>query len=179
MDIQKMYKVELAVIIMGVFLLTIYFSDGSVTGFATVQSFDIPLDTSIIRSERFELRGAEPFSVSALSISGEIIGEGAVVIELVSHEGKKIVYSNLNVDPRKINLLTTDFNDEAPILVIPKGELAGYPARKEGQRGREGVFDECGEACKLHPAWNQQSYELQVFVEPGTTVLLRRARFTS
>lgn len=175
---KKFFRVELAVIVMGVFLLTLYFSDGGVTGFALVQSFDVPFDVVVSNSEVFELRGAMPFSVSSFFVAGEVVGDGAVVVELVGRDGKKVVFSNLDVDQEKIGLMSVG-GDVAPLFVVPKGAVDVVPVRKDGRRGKEGVFEECGEACRLSPAWSQDSYELRVLVEPGTRVLLKRVRFSS
>jgi len=165
-------RLELAVIVTSLLLLGLYFSDTSVTGFASTQVFYKKLNLTVEVSQSFSIRDSKPFSISSFTAAGDIAGSGAVLIELDNGiGGKKTVFSN---NKTTTQITTEDAGYESPVTIEPRQLLAGQPG---GDVFHVDGFESCSDACAVD--WNQQEYFLNVYVAPGTKVLLTKIVYTS
>ncbi len=172
------FHVELAVIITAILVLSLYFADDGATGFASTQVFQKKVDITIEKSQSIIIQNSAPFHIGSFTLTGDVKGQGAVVILIDNMVGdKRVVFSNIKTDDMPV--LSTDIAGyNAPIKVIQGSALAGFPDKPEGI-AREGLFQECGEACSIVPSWNQEKYILYVYVEQGTKAVLGRITYTS
>lgn len=171
---MEKFRLELTIIVTSILLMALYFSDTTVTGFASTQVFFKKLDVSISQSQSFLIDGLK--RLSSLTLTGEIVGSGVVMIVLDNGAGgRKVVYSNVGQERQFVS--TKEVGYESTVSLVLQYALAGYPEWKGVKL--EGLFESCMEACVIDSSWNQQDFTLNVYVEPGTKVILRKITYTT
>ncbi|MBI4017027.1 MAG: hypothetical protein HY363_05035 [Candidatus Aenigmarchaeota archaeon] len=170
---MKKFRLEFAIIVTSILLMALYFSDTTITGFASTQVFYKNIDLSVDNSQSFVLKGLQ--SLRSFTLTGEIVGAGAVLVVLDDGAGsRKVVYSNDGGSSQFVS--TKDVGYESSIELVPQYALAGY-AEHERVKLTEGLFESCGEACALN-SWTAKEFILSVYVEPGTKLVLRKITYT-
>ena len=168
------YRMFCSVCVLFLFVGILFFSEGELTGLATMTVFEKELDLVIDTSQSFVVKQGDSLRLSSLSVEGEVVGSGSVEIELVNkNSGKKRVFVNSEAVLRQRNMQGI----AAPLEVSPAYMLAEQP--KKSVSTYNGMFFSCDEACSLVPVWEEEEYFLNVYVDHGTRVILKKIVYTS
>ena len=186
-------KAEIAIGVTIILVLALIFlpSQNPITGFVptdmSLQNLNIILD----KSTAYELTSLseQPVYLQSFRLSGEVIGNGSVAIYLRPEGGKDyLVYTNIGHRETKDNLITgitgmaaasaAEEEEQTGILIEEKRPLANLKPTTEPVKF--GLFDnECKETCYLPmDEFNQTSFTMSVYLEPGVVVKLDELSYT-
>ena len=168
------HRIEVAVVVVGIILFAMFLSEGTITGLVSSQVFYKLIDLEIHNSQSFVIESSDDSLLffSSFSVSGEVIGSGAVKIVLDNGLGeRRVIFSN-TVNNSMHLVSRDDIGYSAPIVVVPEYVLSEYPS--ENSVANSGVFEECFEACKMFPVLQGKEFKLNVYIEPGTSVILKK-----
>jgi hypothetical protein len=184
-------KFEFIFIIILIVAVPLLFFRPSITGFVASDTKAQILNMVFTESQALDLKSVagEPVYISSFSISGEIKGDGDVAIYLANSNTRSLVYTN--VGQKKMPSLITGVatgiaaahavevvqNNES--LSIEEGKKLSWPGNL-GENSASGSFTAvCVDSCYLDAAdFTANNFELQVFVEPGTTFKLQEVLYT-
>lgn len=168
------HRMFCSVCVLFLFVGILLFSERDITGLAIMTLFEKELDFSIDTSQSFVVKEGESLRLTSFIVEGEVVGSGNVEIELVNKKGgKRRVFANSETVLRQ----KSSRGVVAPLEVFEAYLLAERP--KKSANPQEGVFVSCGEACSFMPAWEEEEYQLNVYVDPGTRVILKKMVYTS
>ncbi len=195
---QKLVKFEIAiaVIILLVGILA-FFSYYSITGFVSVESKIQSLNMVIDNSQSFILtsNGEEPYTLTSMRISGEIIGEGFAELYLTDAAGKKIlIYENIVKKTKAMSAITgmvsvvkrSTLYEKKQLddlfVILPDKELGQMPKRTlaENEETSSGFFNNvCKDSCYLEIEMSKDKrYNIIANVEPGTIIKINEITIT-
>lgn len=182
---KRFSKFEFAIVLVFVLLVLLIPSKPDIIGFSDVQVHRQDIALAIDKSKSFTILPKEPVSITSLSVSGEVLGPGAVNVYLVNDQGDKLrVFSN---ERKNRNLITGFFGEDAgsqnsisssdPVLEIKEsGVLEGFESRDDTSPGKFSFA--CQDSCDLKNA-DSSSYELVAYVEPGTILIINELDYTT
>lgn len=189
---KNIRRFEFIFIIILIIAVPLIFFKSSITGFVSSDTKAQVLNIDFTESKSLQLVSTEPVYVSSFSISGEITGEGDVAVYLTNGEAKSLVYTNVG-QKKKAPLITgaatgiaagyaaeeTKNTTNEISLVINEGKNLSWPGDL-GANSASGSFTSvCIDSCYLESgAFTSNSFELEVFVEPGTTFKLQEIFYT-
>jgi hypothetical protein len=182
---RRFSKFEFAIVLVFVLLVLLIPGRPDIIGFSDVQVHRQNIALAVDQSTSFTILPKEPVSITSLSVSGEVLGPGAVNVYLVNDQGNKLkVFSN---EKKGRNLITGFFGDNSgppntvslsdPVLEIKEGKpLEGFESAEDSSPG---VFSfACRDSCNLKGS-DSSSYELVAYVEPGTTLIINELDYTT
>ncbi len=184
-------KFEFIFIIILIVAVPLLFFRPSITGFVASDTKAQILNMVLTESQAINLKSAvsEPVYISSFSISGDITGSGGVAIYLVNGDKRSLVYTNVGQSKRP-SLITgvatgvaaahaVEIEQANMSLLIDEGRKLSWPGSL-GENPASGSFTAvCMDSCYLDVAdFTANNFELQVFVEPGTTFKLQEVLYT-
>ncbi len=182
---RRFSKFEFAIVLVFVLLVLLIPSKPDIIGFSDVQVHRQDINLAVDQSKSFSILPNAPVSITSLSVSGEVLGPGAVNVYLVNDQGAKLrVFSN---EKKNRNLITGFFGEEAssqnsisssnPVLEIKESAiLEGFESIDSSSPGAFSFA--CQDSCDLKNA-DSSSYELVAYVEPGTTLIINELDYTT
>ena len=190
---KKLYRTEIILIIALVIVIPLALFHPSITGYVPSDLFKQTLNFTLDKSQALNLKAdGQPVYISSLSLSGDVKGDGDVAIYLNNKLGEKVlVYTNVGQTNARPNLITgaaigskltgggigADSIPDGSILIDYGRELP-WPGDM-GSSAPGSFVNTCVESCYLNPEqFTQSEFELQVFVEPGTTVKITEIFYT-
>lgn len=192
---RKIHQGEITIAIVLLLVATIsLFPNPGITGFVSVESKKQRIDLEIANSQSYILttNSEEPFYLTALRISGEVIGEGIVNIYIDNNQGQRVlIYSNVMEKEQGLDTITgmdkitgnvVGTNVEEDYLVIEHLEnlevqLDSIPAEKRAVSG--GFENECADSCFIDMALTKETaYQLIFYVEEGTVLKINEISYT-
>jgi len=197
MTFEKIRHVELAIALIAVFAMTLYFSKPGITGFVSTESHYQALDLDVDHSGTYVLKSSTgaPITLTSFSLSGSVQGTGTANVYLNNGKGTKLkIWSNTKPKSSGLGEITGVSNKitgavvkegeptPASILeVVPGKQLYEYEDIPEGYTPVSGPFkQECLETCLLpEDLFTNAQYELIVKLEPGTTLLIEELVYTT
>jgi len=182
---KRFSKFEFAIVI--VFLLIVLVIPGKpeLIGFSDVRIHRQDVSIAADHSRSFVISPTEPLALTSFSVSGEVLGTGAVSVYLKDNQGEPIkVFSN---EKKGRNLITGFFGEESeikntvsssdPVLEIKDGvTLDGFESADESSSGQFSFV--CYDSCNMKNI-NGNEYELIAYVEPGTTLIINELDYTT
>lgn len=182
---RRFSKFEFAIVLVFVLFVLLIPSKPDIIGFSDVQVHRQNIALAVDKSKSFTIFPREPVSITSLSVSGEVLGPGAVNVYLVNDQGIRLkVFSN---EKKSRNLITGFFGEDAgsqnsisssdPVLEIKESKtLDGFEDADDSAPGR--FSSACQDSCNLQGS-DSGSYELVAFVEPGTTLIINELDYTT
>lgn len=182
---RRFSKFEFAIVLVFVLLVLLIPSKPDIIGFSDVQVHRQNIALAVDQSKSFSILPNAPVSITSLSVSGEVLGPGAVNVYLVNDQGSKLrVFSN---ERKNRNLITGFFGEDAgsknsisssdPVLEIKEsGTLEGFESIDGSSPGKFSFA--CQDSCDLKNT-DSSSYELVAYVEPGTTLIINELDYTT
>jgi len=184
---RRFSKFEFAIVLVFVLLVLLIPSKPDIIGFSDVQVHRQNIALTVDQSKSFSILPNGPVSITSLSVSGEVLGPGAVNVYLVNDQGAKLrVFSN---EKKNRNLITGFFGDEIiagsqnsisssdPVLEIKESAvLDGFESIDSSSPGAFSFA--CQDSCDLKNS-DSSSYELVAYVEPGTTLIINELDYTT
>ncbi len=186
-NLQRFEYVFIIILIVAVPLL---FFRPSITGFVASDTKAQILNMEFTGSQALDLKSAsgEPIYISSFSISGETKGEGDVAIYLTNGNSRSLVYTNVG-QKEKPSLITGTATgisaahavevEQNASLLIDEGKKLDWPGNLGENSASGSVTAVCMDSCYLSSGeFTSANFELQVFVEPGTTFKLQEVLYT-
>ena len=196
---KRIHQIE--IIVAAVLLLisiASFFPDSGITGFVSIETKKQKLDLSIENSQSYILTTSskEPFQITSLKLSGEIVGQGTVKAYIDNGQDQRIlIYSNIirkdtglrsitGMDKITGNVIEADTaqEDSQTDLVIEyldniQGELG---ALSDEESLFIGNFEsQCIESCFIEILLKEDiAYQLLFYVEEGTVLKLNEIVYT-
>jgi competence protein ComGC len=187
---KKVHQLELMFIVILIIAVPLLFFKPSLTGFVASDTKAQILNMVFTESQALELKSASasPVYVSSFSLSGEIIGNGDVAVYLANGETRSLVYSNVG-QKKKASPLTGAVTgiaaahavevEQNGTLVIDAGRKLSWPGDFGENSASGSVTAVCMDSCYLSAdTFTASNFELQVFVESGTTFKLQEVLYT-
>jgi len=182
---KRFSKFEFAIVLVFLLIMMVIPGKPELIGFSDVRIHRQDVNIAADHSRSFVITPTEPLSLTSFSVSGEILGAGAVSVYLQDRKGDKVkVFSN---EKKGRNLITGFFGEESdvrnsiassdPVLDITDGQsLDGFENSVDSSSG---VFSlACQDSCNLKNV-DSSSYELVAYVEPGTTLIINELDYTT
>lgn len=156
----------------------LYFSKATITANLVVDVHRLPVEIIAEKSQSFivSLPSFVPFELNSFAVSGKVVGNGRARVYIDDGNGLRyLVYSNeagassvLNVD----NEFGTAKDDD--LQIAKYRDIADGSTTASDMIVLSGYFRRaCSETCHLPEGkFNSGRYELLVFVDEGTTVIL-------
>jgi hypothetical protein len=186
-------------IIVAIVLAPLLIFGSSITGFIAVDSKTQILNMTFTESQALNIKSQnnEQVHLSSLSISGEVIGNGKVIVYIANGDKRALVYTNVN-KKKTVPPITGAFSGTAITYKINNRNLGRNTSDLIFELGRKldwqinpTSFDEssknsangsftsiCINSCYLNPAdFTASNFELQIFVEPGTLFNLKEITY--
>ncbi len=185
------FRVGAAILLGGISLAIVlssfYLAKPSLTGLATaVYTQEVNFEVSKPTSLALKTFNSRPIRLASFSLSGEVVGEGAVFILLLNERGeRRLVFTNLA--GIKTNYITGLFaaNPKSHRHFSISSKLEDEESMKElllkdkALRGKGSfqrlLFNACIETCALD--WEGVSFNLLIGVEPGTRFILKNINY--
>lgn len=186
---KNLRKFEYVFIIALIVVIPLLFFKSSITGFIASDAQRQILNVNFADSQTLNLKSSsgEPFYISSFSISGEITGEGDVAVYLKQGDARSLVYTNVG-QIKKTPLITGQATGtpvasadvaESGGLLLEEGAKLSWPGDLGENSASGSVTAVCMDSCYLSPDdFTASTFELQVFVEPGTTFKLQEIFYT-
>jgi len=188
---SNLRKFEYIFIVVLIIAIPLIFFRPSVTGFVASDTKAQILNIVLSDSQAFDLKSTsgEPIYISSFSMSGDITGEGDAAVYLVNGATRSLVYSNVG-QKRKPSLITgaatgiaaahaVEIEQNNQSIIVEEGKKLTWPGNL-GENSASGSFTAvCMDSCYLDASnFTANNFELQVFVEPGTTFKLQEILYT-
>jgi hypothetical protein len=184
-------KFEFIFIIILIVAVPLLFFRPSITGFVASDTKAQILNMVLTESQAINLKSAisVPVYISSFSISGDIMGSGGVAVYLVNGDKRSLVYTNVgqNNRPSPITGAATgvaaahavEIEQTNMSILLEEGRKLSWPGSL-GENPASGSFTAvCMDSCYLNAnEFTANDFELQVFVEPGTTFKLQEILYT-
>lgn len=168
MDANRLFVTFL---VCGVLLTTLLVSDSGITGFVPTETISQNVNLEISSSSRYELKTNG--TLSSLSLSGEVVGNGLVNIYLSNGNQEFLVFSN----KRKVSSAMQHITGLSVMELKPKERLDRIDSLPEGFVTAQGAFEsQCVQTCVLNGF--SGSAHLDVVVDPGTTIKINKIVFS-
>lgn len=194
---KKIHEIEItaAVILILVSVIS-FFPKPGITGHVSAEIKTKTLNLTIANSQSYFLKAEkqEPFYLTSLKLSGEVIGSGIVKAYISDGKGQKIlIYSNAAERKKGIRPITgmgkitggvvsEGSAAEADDIIIDYLEnLNGGPGKlSENEESSSGNFENiCIESCFIEMLLNKElSYQLLFYVEEGTILKINKVAYT-
>ncbi len=187
---SKLRKYEFIFIIAAIIAVPLLFFGTSMTGFVASDTKAQILNMEFTESQALDLKSAssEPIYISSFSLSGETKGEGDVAIYLANGNSRSLVYTNVG-QKEKPSLITGTATgipaahavevEQNASLLIDEGKKLDWPGNLGENSASGSVTAVCMDSCYLSSGeFTSANFELQVFVEPGTTFKLQEVLYT-
>ncbi len=167
----------LAGLVFAAIVAVLLLSKPSITGFVPAEVFSQDLNVEVKESQRVVLKSAEPLSLSALSISGQVTGFGLVNVYLTDGYKRLLVYTNRHKTGSSMEQIT----GMAGLQLEAAEALYEVESLPDGYVTRTGVFrTECVETCVLDKElFAGRDVFLDVVLEPGTVLKISRVQFST
>lgn len=200
MDEQNKKRIHQIEIMVAVILLLIsiasFFPKPGITGYVSVETKKQKIDLTIANSQSYIMttNSQEPFYLTSIKLSGEVVGEGIAKVYISSSQGQKIlIYSNVVKKEGGMNTVTgmgkitgnavrDDSKTEGDYLVIEHLENieGGLGAISKDESLISGSFkDECMDSCFIEMLLNKDmAYQLLLYVEEGTILKINEIGYT-
>ena len=186
---KNLHRFEYVFIIILVVAIPLFFFRPSVTGFVASDTKAQILNMDFTESQALTLTsGNESVYISSFSISGDIKGDGDVAVYLASSAARSLVYTNTGQQKKAspITGMATGIPAAHAVEVVESGGLLVEEGKKLDWPGNLGensasgsVTAVCVDSCYLSANdFTASNFELQVFVEPGTTFKLQEILYT-
>lgn len=193
---KRVHEIEIiaaaTLILVSVALL---FSRPGITGYISYETKIHKIDLTIANSQSYVLTtdSNNPFYITSLKLSGDVIGDGVVKAYLSSNDQKILIYSNTVKKKRGLQGITsmsritgrvigTDSESEEDGIVIAYLENIeeGPEAIAEDEILSSGKFeDSCADSCFIELLLNKDtSYQLLFYIEEGTILNLNEIVYT-
>jgi len=184
-------KVEIAFVVTLILVFTLFFSEPTIIGGASTNIRYQDFEITASESKTYYLNFIdESHPLNSIRISGTVKGAGVASVYLSDGNIKLLVFNNFHIRRKSPNMITGFFaNDEFTaskmnevLLDVTEGpSLKGYDALPKGYETVEGSFQgACFDTCLLELVLkDKKTYELQVYVEPGTTIKINEIIYTA
>jgi competence protein ComGC len=187
---KKVHQLELMFIVILIIAVPLLFFRPSLTGFVASDTKAQILNMVFTESQALELKSASasPIYMSSFSLSGEIIGDGNVAVYLANGQTRSLVYTNVG-QKKKASPLTGAATgiaaahavevEQNTSISIEEGKKLSWPGSFGENSASGSVTAVCIDSCYLSAdTFTSDNFELQVFVEPGTTFKLQEVLYT-
>lgn len=184
---KRFSKFEFAIVLVFVLLVLLIPGRPDIIGYSDVQVHRQNIALAVDSSRSFTIQPRESVALTSLSVSGEVLGPGAVSVYLVNQQGDKLrVFSN---EKKGRNLITGFFGEDSntqnsialsePVLEIKESAvLEGFESAEDSFPGRFSFA--CKDSCDLKNSDSgSEVYELVAYVEPGTTLIISELDYTT
>ncbi len=180
---KKFSKFELAIVV--IFLLLVLFIPykPNIIGFSDVNIHRQKVNLAADHSKSFVVTTKEPVSITSLSVSGEVLGQGAASVYLIDKNGnKRKVFSN---EQKGMRLITGFYGEDAEVAnsiktqepVLHIKEESSIEFTENVKNAVPGEFiSVCSDTCSLEES---DSFKLLTYVEPGTTLIISEIDYTT
>ena len=189
---KHIHRFEFIFIVILIIAVPLLFFNSSITGFVASDTKAQVLNYNFTESQALDIKSpfGGPVYISSFSISGDVIGDGGVAVYLTTKDTESLVYTNAGSRKRNPSLITgtatgitaayavkMEQNNES--LLIEGGRKLNWPG-KLGENSASGSFTAvCIDSCYLDSTnFTADSFELQIFVEPGTIFNLQEILYT-
>lgn len=172
---MESHRLVLSLLIAVALIGTMLFSNPTITGYVPTEVESQHLALMIDESERFVLRSNASIEFSSFSISGEVIGQGYVTVNLVSGQNKWLVFAN----KRKRGASMEQITGFSALEVSEGKRLDRIETLPDGYQAWSGAFQtQCVETCVLNPVdFSGTQAHLEISVEPGTVLKISELQF--
>lgn len=182
---KRFSKFEFAIVLVFVLLVLLIPGRPDIIGYSDVQVHRQNIALAVDSSRSFTIQPRESIALTSLSVSGEVLGPGAVNVYLVNPQGDKLrVFSN---EKKSRNLITGFFGEDSdvqnsialsePVLEIKEsGTVDGFESSEDSSPGRFSFA--CKDSCDLKDS-GSGAYALVAYVEPGTTLIISELDYTT
>ncbi len=193
---SRIHQIEIIAAVVLLFVgIVSFFPNPGITGYVSVESRKQRIDLTIANSQSYILttNSEEPFSLTSLKFSGEVIGEGIAKAYIATKEQNILIYSNVVKGEEGIgsvtgmegitgNVVGVDPELEADSLIIEhleniEGEIGVI---REGETIIKGNFENsCVDSCFIEMLLNKDiGYQLLFYVEVGTVLNINEISYT-
>lgn len=193
---SKVHQVEIIAAIVLLFVgIVSFFPNPGITGFVSVESKKQIINLTIVNSQSYILttNSAEPFHLTSLRLSGDVIGEGIAKAYISTKDQNILIYSNVVKNAEGISAVTgmkgitgnvvgVDSESEGDSLIIEhleniEGELGVI---QEGETIVKGNFENiCVDSCFMDMLLHEGiAYQLLFYVEEGTVLNINEMSYT-
>ena len=193
---SRIHQIEIIAAIVLLFVGVVsFFPNPGITGYVSVESKKQRVDLTIANSQSYILttNSEEPFYLTSLKLSGEVIGEGIAKAYIATKEQNILIYSNVVKKDEGIgsvtgmegitgNVVGVDPELEGDSLIIEhleniEGEIGVI---REGETIIKGNFeDSCVDSCFIEMLLDKDiGYQLLFYVEEGTILKLNEISYT-
>jgi len=188
MEKKILHRIELAFIVILLIALPLVLFRSSITGFVSSDTRAQVLNITFNESQTLNLISSsdEPIYINFFSMSGDVIGDGDVVVYLANKNTSALSLVYTNIGQKKGAPLITGMavaqggnNLKPGTLLIEPGQKLDWPG-SSGQNSASGSFTAvCMDSCYLDAGnFTSKNFELGVFVEPGTIFKLQEIYYT-
>lgn len=193
---KRVHQIEIiAAVVLLLVSIASFFPKPGITGFVSVETKKQKIDLTIANSQSYILTTSsqEPFYLTSLKLSGEVIGEGIAKVYITSEGQKVLVYSNIikkdqgldtitGMDKITGNVVGSNQETEEDSLIIEHLEnIEAEPTTlAEDEAITSGTFeDTCIDSCFIEMLLNKDiAYQLLLYVEEGTILNINEISYT-
>lgn len=192
----KIHQIEIiAAVILLLVSIASFFPKPGITGYVSVETRKQKIDLTIANSQSYILttNSKEPFYLTSLKLSGEVIGGGIAKVYISSKDQKILIYSNVVEKERGLDAVTgmdkitgnvvgVDPETEEDSLIVEYlenivGEIGSV---EEDESIVSGTFEnQCVDSCFIEMVLNESvAYQLLFYVEEGTILRINEIIYT-
>jgi len=195
----KLHQIEImgAVVLLLISIIS-FFPKAGITGYVSVETKKQKIDLTIANSQSYILttNSPEPFYITNLKLSGEVIGDGIAKAYIMNAQNQKIlIYSNVmekgqgldeitGMDRITGNVVGTDLeeiSEEDLVIEHLENIEGGLGGVTKDEMIYSGPFqDTCIDSCFIEILLNQDiAYQLLFYVEQGTILKINEIIYTT
>jgi len=176
---MESHRIILSILVIGAIVAVLINNKPTITGYVPTTVYLQELNISVSESQRFILTPKNSETLSSLSVSGAISGNGLASIYLSDGKNELLVYSNKKKQTPSIEHIT---GLAASDLIIQPGQkldrIDSLPDQYTAEPG--GFTNQCLETCMIaQNTFTNQNLYLDIIVEPGTQLNLSQLLFTA
>lgn len=191
---KKIHQIEIiAAVVLLLVSIASFFPKAGITGFVSVETKKQRIDLTIANSQSYILttNSEEPFYLTSLKVSGEVIGKGLVKAYITNQDQKILIYSNTVKKEQGLDTITgmnkitgnvvgTDSETEELIIEHLENIEAELGEIAEDERLFTGGFEnQCIDSCFIEMLLNKDTaYQLLFHVEEGTILKINEVIYT-
>jgi hypothetical protein len=192
---QKLHQFEIiAAVVLLLVSIASFFPKPGITGYVSVETKKQKIDLSIANSQSYIItsNNQEPFYLTSLKLSGEVIGQGIAKAYIDTKDQKILIYSNVIKKTEGIDTITgmgkitgqaiTESETEEDYLVIEHLENIEPESGSiaEDEKIITGTFqDVCIDSCFIEMLLKENiAYQLLLYVEEGTILNIDEMSYT-
>jgi len=192
----KVHQIEIiAAVVLLLVSVASFFPNRGITGYVSVETKKQEIDLTIANSQSYILttRNKEPFYLTSLKISGEVIGKGIAKAYIAAENQKILIYSNVIKKDEGLNSITgmgkitgkatgIDSKTEEGYLVIEHLENIEKVSetKTEDEKIVSGNFEDiCIDSCFIEMLLKEDiAYQILLYVEEGTVLNINEIIYT-